>query len=364
MSTYIDRITSPTLTLNPEICLRNLKRMYDKAQKLNLRLVPHFKTPQSREIAQWAKNIGISELTVSSVKMANYLSGQGFNRIHVAFPVNIREIEQINELASRQPLSLQIVNESAISYLVENLRQQVSFFIEIDAGYGRAGIRDDDYEKLNNILHIADKSDLLHFRGFYIHPGHTYYSNVNEVYVQTLSALTRLKSKYRSRYPNLVTRVGDTPGCSILDDFGDVDEIGPGNFIFYDLMQVAIGSCTREDIAVALAAPIVDIDKEYQKILVHGGGVHLSKDFLPTEHGKVFGEAVFLHDNGWRIPEKMYPVVSISQEHGTIQVDDSFLDQVQLGDLIGILPVHSCMTADCMKQYLTPGVKWIDHAEG
>jgi D-serine deaminase-like pyridoxal phosphate-dependent protein len=37
---------------------------------------------------------------------------------------------------------------------------------------------------------------------------------------------------------------------------------------------------------------------------------------------------------------------------------------VQVGDLLGILPVHSCMTADCMGAYLSLAGEWIDHAEG
>lgn len=364
MSLYLDVVTSPTLILDPAICLRNLNRMKHKADRLGLRLVPHFKTPQSKVVASWARNIGINEITVSSVKMARYLSGLGFDTMHIAFPVNIREIDQLNEIGRSENLSLQIVNTEVAAFLATNLEKETGFFIEIDAGYGRTGVRENDYDTLDTLLEISDKSDMLHFRGFYIHPGHTYYSDIAKVYEQTLSALARLKAAYGSRYPALVTRVGDTPGCSIMENFGDVDEIGPGNFIFYDLMQVGIGSCTRDDIAICLAVPVVDINKDRHRVLIHGGGVHLSKDFMMTDQGKIFGEAVLLNEKGWSIPDTKWPVVSISQEHGIVQVDDEFLASIKVGDLIGILPVHSCMTADCMKQYLTPGVEWIDHAEG
>jgi D-serine deaminase-like pyridoxal phosphate-dependent protein len=37
---------------------------------------------------------------------------------------------------------------------------------------------------------------------------------------------------------------------------------------------------------------------------------------------------------------------------------------VQVGDLLGILPVHSCMTADCMGSYLSLDGQVVDHAEG
>jgi len=174
-----------------------------------------------------------------------------------------------------------------------------------------------------------------------------------------------LKNKYRSEYQDLVTRTGDTPGCSVIEDFGDIDELGPGNFVFYDMMQVALGSCKREDVAVALVVPVVDIKKERKEILVHGGGVHLAKDVLTElDGGKNFGEVVYLTENGWSIPGQRSFLKSISQEHGIIKASDELLAKVKVGDLLGILPIHSCMTADCMRSYLTINGETVDHAEG
>jgi len=362
---YITAIKSPTLLINNDICIRNIDRMLMKAQRLGLKLVPHFKTPQSRVVAKWALERGIDEITVSSVKLANYLAGVGFNRIHIAFPFNIRETDSLTALQKKQNVSIQLVNIESAKFLSDNLTHKTAFFIEIDAGYGRAGVKSDDYITIETILSIAQQSDKLLFRGFYIHPGHTYYGNIDEIYFETRTALSHLKSKYISAYPEMAIRIGDTPGCSIKDDFGPATEIGPGNFLFYDLMQVNIGSCTKEDIAIALAVPIVNIDRNNGTILVHGGGVHLSKDFIPMANGaKCFGEVVILNESGWKIPESISTVVSVSQEHGIIQASEELLELIQVGDLIGILPIHSCMTADCMKRYLSTNGEWIDHAEG
>jgi hypothetical protein len=137
--------------------------------------------------------------------------------------------------------------------------------------------------------------------GFYIHPGHTYYGkDISKIHQESQDALAQMKANYLERYPNLVTRLGDTPGCAMIEDFGEVDELGPGNFVFFDLMQVQLGSCAKEDIAVCLAVPVVDIQRERKEILVHGGGVHLAKDVLLGADGsKNFGEIVLLNENGW-----------------------------------------------------------------
>jgi D-serine deaminase-like pyridoxal phosphate-dependent protein len=363
---YLSQITSPTLLLDEKICRRNLARMADKAKRNSMKLVPHFKTPQSHQIGEWAKEYGITEITVSSIKMAEYFCGQGWENIHIAFPFNPLETKKLNELAKDQSISVQLINIEVTEKLAKELEHPVGFFIEIDAGYGRTGVEVTDFGLIEAILRKAKSSDKLNFKGFYLHPGHTYYTeDKNRIYDESRAALNMLKNKYRTEYPNLVTRVGDTPGCAVVEDFGDIDEMGPGNFIFFDMMQVNLGSCKLEDVAVALAVPVVDIKKERREILVHGGGVHLAKDVLTEPDGtKNFGEVVYLTEEGWIIPLQRSFLKSISQEHGIIKASDELLAKVKVGDLLGILPIHSCMTADCMGSYLTLSGERIDHVEG
>ncbi len=44
---------------------------------------------------------------------------------------------------------------------------------------------------------------------------------------------------------------------------------------------------------------------------------------------------------------------SLSQEHGIVAVPKSRVSNYKIGDLLFILPVHSCMTANLMREYLT-----------
>jgi D-serine deaminase-like pyridoxal phosphate-dependent protein len=363
---YLTQITSPTLLIDEKITRANLQRMAEKANRHGKKLVPHWKTAQSHEIGNWAKEYGIQELTASSIKLAEYLCGQGWKNIHIAFPFNIRETDRLNRLASSQSISVQLVNSVTTQYLAEHLTQNVGFFIEIDAGYGRTGVPISDFKTIDSIIASAKTSEFLQFKGFYLHPGHTYYGvDKEKIHEESREALHLLKERYHASFPDLVTRLGDTPGCAVMDEFGDVDELGPGNFIFFDLMQVELGSCSKADIAVCLAVPVVDINFSRNEILIHGGGVHFAKDVLAnTDGSKNFGEVVLLNEKGWTIlPHHSY-LKSISQEHGVIKASKELLESVKVGDLLGILPVHSCMTADCMGEYLSLDGRWIDHCEG
>jgi len=360
------RIKNPTLIINEDICRKNLKTMSEKAKKHGLKLIPHFKTHQSLKVSEWCKDFDVDEITVSSFRMANYFRNKGFNIIHIAFPFNPLLISDLNMIHD-QSISIQLVNEEVTKEVAAKLTKETQFFIEIDAGYGRAGVPIGKLEDIDAILREASFNDKLLFRGFYIHAGHSYYADldgIHQIQKETQEAFRVLKAKYTSQYPGLVCRSGDTPTCSILEDFEYIDEIGPGNYVFYDITQAEIGSCSRSDIAVALATPIVDIKHGRNEILVHGGGVHLSKDMLTINGHKNFGEVVYLNEKGWTLPEKTSYLKSISQEHGLIQASDELMEKARIGDILGILPIHSCMTADCMREYRTVYGEVIDHLEG
>ena len=65
------------------------------------------------------------------------------------------------------------------------------------------------------------------------------------------------------------------------------------------------------------------------------------------------------HD-GWVALSDASHITSLSQEHGIVQVEPYLLNRVQIGDYLIVLPVHSCLTANLLKRYLTLDGKWIE----
>ena len=70
------------------------------ANKNNLVLRPHFKTHQSIEIGNWFKEKGVTSITVSSIKMAEFFSSE-WDDITIAFPLNILEIDKLSLMIRR-----------------------------------------------------------------------------------------------------------------------------------------------------------------------------------------------------------------------------------------------------------------------
>ena len=46
-------------------------------------------------------------------------------------------------------------------------------------------------------------------------------------------------------------------------------------------------------------------------------------------------------------------LANLSQEHGIIRAPREVIEEIKIGDVLGVLPVHSCLTANLMKGYLT-----------
>ena len=351
-------ITRPTLLLDEQRCRANIRRMTEKATRNNVAFRPHFKTHQSHEVGRWFRDVGVTACTVSSVRMASYFAADGWQDITIAFPLNFREADEINRLASSARLNVLAVDAGALDELRQRLKAPVGVFIEIDCGYHRTGVDPGDTEALNAILSVIESSPLLSFSGILTHAGHSYACRsgieILSVHQQSTLVMKKVAARLRQRFPDLVVSVGDTPTCSAANDFSGIQEIRPGNFVFYDIMQRGIGSCTDEHIAIALACPVVAVYPSRNEIVIHGGGVHLSKDFLKQEDGsQQFGKVVWLTENGWSLPPTGMNVKSLSQEHGVIRASAEDCSSIKPGDLLGILPVHSCMTADAMTEFYT-----------
>ena len=341
-------VKRPTLLLNKDISVRNLKHIKKKADLQNVSLRPHFKTHQSTHVGKWYKEEGIEKITVSSVTMAKYFS-QDWNNIMIAFPINILEIETLNSITNRCKISLLVDNFSVLDYLDKNLLKRVNIYIKIDVGYKRAGIVYDKFSDIDDIINFCSKSKYLSFKGFVSHFGNTYNSNGKKQIITTYKKSIEKLKVLNDIYPNYEISIGDTPSSSLVDNFPEfISELRPGNFIFYDLFQYSIGSCNINDIAVRMVCPIVSVYRERGEVLIYGGSVHFSKDFIKNKKNKCFGYA-YIYDHIWKEKKRVGYIKSLSQEHGIISVDS--VEKYSIGDLLVIIPIHSCLTVDKMGSF-------------
>lgn len=364
---YTDHITGPQLIVDTAKCHTNLERMVQKLRKKNISFRPHFKTHQSRAIGRWFRTAGVDKITVSSLRMAYYFADDHWDDILVGIAYNPREYSLYEELSGRCRLQATVACTDTARILAGQCRFPLEVMIKTDTGYNRSGISWDDTEGMEAcIRHLASNSN-IRIRGLMTHDGSTYGLNdkklILEHYNGSVSRINQCRDK--TGISDLIISAGDTPSASLAGSFDGIDELRPGNFIFYDLMQYINGSCKFDDIAVSMYCPVIDIRPLAKTVVIHGGAVHLSKDSVLIDGNTVYGMLAGINESGWYKQEDTAYVSSLSQEHGIIDCSDNdLINTVKPGDLLAVIPVHSCLTADCAGSYLTTGSEVIDHMNG
>jgi len=350
------RINTPTLIINKKIALRNIERMIQKADRNRVRFRPHFKTHQSIEVGRWFRKFDVKGITVSSVKMAECFATDGWKDITIAFPVNILEIEKINKLSKKIDLKLLVDSLEATSILEKKLTSPTKIWIDIDVGYHRDGILWNNKDKITNLATKILEAKNLELKGILTHAGHSYKARTKEevlkIHKDSIKKMQFVQQMLKKRgFTSIEISVGDTPTASIAENFSAVNEIRPGNFVFYDLTQEQITSCSEEDIAIRFACPVVSKNRDRLELLIDGGAIHFSKDFIVEEDNKkVYGYLSSGNIREWGLKIKSTYISSLSQEHGILKTDAEQFEKISVGDVILIIPVHACLAVNIMKK--------------
>ncbi len=350
-------INRPTLLLDRNKLNSNIEMMSRKAKSHSLLFRPHFKTHQSALIADSFKDHGVHTATVSSLSMANYFIQNGWTDLTVAIPHNPLETPLLNTFPVGLSIGLLVDHPETVLHLDKNVSRLQTIWIKIDTGAQRCGVVWNDEENLSLLAATIKRSARLKLTGLLTHAGHSYAAkNKEAVLAVHKDQIERMN--FSSRFleslgcSDLTLSIGDTPSCRLAHDFKDIDEIRPGNFVFFDVDQLNRHVCGWGEIAVVVVCPIIGVYPKRRQMVIHGGAVHLSKEFRPLKDGiHSFGLPVLLDQHSWSAPLNAN-LTSLSQEHGVIQFFDSSFSSFKVGDSIGILPIHSCLTADLHRHYM------------
>ncbi|MFO7655281.1 MAG: alanine racemase [Candidatus Krumholzibacteriia bacterium] len=379
-------VAGPALLLDEVRVRRNITRMAARAAEAAVRLRPHAKTHQSAAIARWLAEAGADGIAVSSLPMARYFAEHGWRDITVARLVHPGEAAGLAELARTvgtapdggPAIGVPVDDPSLPGALASELGgARLRFWIKVDAGYGRTGVRWDDRQRLSAVARAVRTAGAGPLAGVLTHTGQAYGAagpdRLSALYDRTVERLSHAARAAaddpRVSGPPLLLSAGDTPTCSAARSLEGTDEIRPGNFVFYDLMQVRLGACEPTDVGVAVACPVLGVYPDRGELVIHGGAVHLSKESLPGPAATPsFGQLALASADGFGQPVPGTWLSTLSQEHGVVGAEpavfDAALADLRPGDLVLVLPVHSCLTADLYGSYLTMTGRRIERRPG
>ncbi|HLJ75457.1 MAG TPA: alanine racemase [Thermoanaerobaculia bacterium] len=338
-------LQTPAFLVDRNIVEQNCTRMREKARASGVSFRPHVKTHKTIEIGRMQHGDAIGPITVSTLAEAEFFAGAGFKDITYAFPIAPEKLDRAHAIAKRiDALNLLIDSEVALQ-AIEKSGVRTPVFLKVDCGYHRAGV-DPDSDGSVRLAKAIAQSKFARLKGLLTHAGHSYDAHnageVREVAVEERSCVTRFREHLGMA--DLVRSVGSTPTMSVVDRFQDVDEVRPGNYVFFDAFQAAVGSCKREDVAVSVLATVVGSYPERGQAIIDAGALALSKDLGPTHLDPKISYGIVCDLEMRSLPMRL---VSVSQEHGKIEAKNP----PPVGTLVRVVPNHSCLTAAMFDVY-------------
>jgi D-serine deaminase-like pyridoxal phosphate-dependent protein len=196
----------------------------------------------------------------------------------------------------------------------------------------------------------------VRFRGVLAHAGHAYAcKNVEEieaVAIEEREVTTAFADRLRAsglEVPEV--SIGSTPTMSVAHDLTGVTEVRPGNYVFFDAFQAAIGSCSWDDIAFTVLTTVIGRYPDRDTLVVDAGALALSKDDGARHVDPRGGYGVLLSEDGLTRYDELR-VVSLSQEHGVVRASGGLRGgDHPVGERLRIAPNHSCLAAAMFERY-------------
>jgi D-serine deaminase-like pyridoxal phosphate-dependent protein len=353
---HLDDLPTPSALVDLDRLEANAKRMAEKALRLGVRLRPHVKTHKCTEVARIQTDLHFGGVTVSTLAEAQAFAAGGFNDITYAVPIAPQKIAKAADLhAEIGTLNLLVDHPDtvrAIEEVASSRKTVLPVFLEINCGGGRSGV--DPASDVAQLL-VRRLADFEHidFRGLLTHAGHAYRarsrSEAYEVACEERNLMTAFAAEVRDLGIDLPeVSVGSTPTLRAIDDLTGITEARPGNYVFFDGIQLALGSCDLDDVAFSVLATVISVDTEQGRAVVDAGALALSMDPGPTQVDPEcgFGLPVTLEDQH---PLPGLRIVGLTQEHGSLSGPG--VEALHPGSRIRIIPNHSCLSASCFDRY-------------
>ena len=356
---FPNEIRTPAALVDLDRLEANTSRISERVRRLGAKLRPHVKTHKCVEAARFQIRGHFGGITVSTLAEARFFARAGFRDITYAVPIAVDRLEEAVEIArSIDALHLLLDHESTFEAVAACARAKgvrLSAFLKVDCGYHRAGVDPEKEESVVLALRMA-RSEHLDFRGILTHAGHSYHGRSPDEIRAVAETERKVMADFAGKLagagaPPAEISVGSTPTISLGESLEGVTEARPGNYVFYDRFQAAVGSCGIESAAFTVLATVLSHYPERNEILIDAGGLALSRDEGPTHldadcgYGAVFSGDGKSHFASLRVR-------SISQEHGKIQ-GASPIDYraLPVGTKLRIVPNHSCLSAALFESY-------------
>ena len=341
------QIDTPALLVDRDQIETNIQEMQTIANMNTVRLRPHIKTHKSSEIAHMQLAAGAVGITVAKTSEAETMAAAGISDIFIANQVTHPiKLKRLADLHQKITISVGIDHPQQVRILQERFcdaKHPLSVLVEIDSGLKRCGVTVG--ENLINLALAIRSAPGLKLSGIFTHAGQVYgaqsieeIERIGREEGQIMATAVRLLNQNKITIDTV--SVGSTPTARYAASETLVNEIRPGNYVFYDNIQLALGVCDREQISMIIMATVIS-QPAADRIVIDAGSKALNLDRGAHAVQQVSGFGRLLNVEG--------EINRLSEEHGMIQLKKP--KQIPIGSPVLIVPNHACAVANLYAQY-------------
>jgi D-serine deaminase-like pyridoxal phosphate-dependent protein len=349
----ISDLLSPAIIIDVERLDHNIEFMAAKAEENGVNLRPHIKTHKCIEIGNRQRTAGAKGITVSTPAEAKAFAGAGFTDITYAVPLAPDKFATMLDLSKKVKLNLLVESFETVDRLVEfsmDNDAQFHVLLKVNCGNNRVGVDPKSRSAIKLAKRISQK---LNFEGILAHAGQSYSAHsvveIKRIAQHEQDIMISFAKSLRSEGIEIGTvSIGSTPTTWLVDSFKEgITEIRPGNYVFFDYTQVALGTCDFKDVALTVLASVISTSPG--RVVIDAGATALSKDLGPTHIDDSGGYGKIIRNYETSLIEDHFILNSLSQEHGKITATSEH--SLKPGDTLRIFPNHSCLTANLYDHY-------------
>lgn len=336
----ISELKTPVVVLEKSALYRNIKAYQDLAEKENKEFWPMTKTPKSTWFMKKQLESGATGVLCGTLDECERAVEVGFTKVMYAYPVSDPvAIKRVLALSRKVQFYLRIDSAESFERISKEMKEgdSLDYLLIIDVGLHRFGVKPED---ASAFLEKVKCHKGFIFKGITTHPGHVYgcerKEEVLEVAREELNALTLAKTSLEEAgYSVEMVSTGSTPTFKMEAESDIVTHVHPGNYVFHDGIQLALGVCREEDVSLKVVASVISHPRECVYLLDAGAKVlGLDKGAHGNKNITGFGS---IKDH----PEAT--IVSLSEEVGVLHAPEHSLE---VGERVLITPNHSCSVAN------------------
>ena len=332
-----DELDTPALLIDLDRLERNIEEMAESARARSIALRPHVKTHKLVEVAQRQLAAGAAGLTTAKLSEAEAMAAAGLRDLFVCYPLigahKLRRLRALAREARVTTIADSPEGARALGDAMAGEARPLDVLIKLDVGMHRVGVAPEEAPAL--AAEVARHRG-LRLRGVCIHEGTVY----GEPDPERRAAIAReqvgrlvetARTLEREGHAMEVVSAGATPAAGASLSVEGLTEFRPGNYVFYDSMQVAMGVVGPERCAQTVLAAVVSRHRD--RAVIDAGSKALT-----VERG---GHGTALVDGYGTIAERPgIAVRSLSEEHGWLALDAA--EPLAVGDRVRLIPNHAC----------------------